>query len=209
MPPTFNEIIRTEEQLRQIMGAPSQRALDKTVTALDENCRAFIAASPFLLIASADAQGRLDVSPKGDPPGFVQVLDDHTLVIPDRPGNRRADTLVNILQCAQVALLFVIPGKQDTLRVAGTAQIVADEGVRQGLAVQGKVPDLAIVVHVEETFIHCPKCMIRSHLWEPEHWPALAGVPTMAETFLAHAKIDASVEEVQALIDQGVRERLY
>lgn len=209
MPRTFAQVISTEKELRQIMGAPTQRALDKTITALDENCRAFIAASPFLLLASSDAQGRLDVSPKGDPPGFVQVLDDHTLVIPDRPGNRRADSLVNILQNPQVALLFVIPGKQDTLRVAGTARIVADEGLRQGLAVQGKVPDLVVVVHVEEAFIHCPKCMIRSHLWEPQHWPALAGVPTMAETFIAHAKLEMSVEEVQASIDEGVRERLY
>ena len=209
MPRTFAQVISTEKELRQIMGAPTQRALDKTITALDENCRAFIAASPFLLLASSDAQGRLDVSPKGDPPGFVQVLDDHTLVIPDRPGNRRADSLVNILQNPQVALLFVIPGKQDTLRVAGTARIVADEGLRQGLAVQGKVPDLVVVVHVEEAFIHCPKCKIRSHLWEPQHWPALAGVPTMAETFIAHAKLEMSVEEVQASIDEGVRERLY
>lgn len=209
MPLTFKQIIRTEKELRQILGSPSQRAVDKTISALDEHCRAFIAASPFLLIASADAQGRLDVSPKGDPPGFAQVLDDYTLVIPDRPGNRRADTFVNILAQPQVALLFLIPGKQDTLRVAGTAQIVGDQELRQGLAVQGKVPDLALVVAVQEAFIHCPKCMIRSHLWEPEHWPALDAVPTMAQTFIAHAKLDLSVEEVQASIDEGVRERLY
>lgn len=209
MPPTFTAIIRTEAELRQVLGAPSQRAMDKTVSALDDNCRAFIAASPFLLIGSVDAQGRLDVSPKGDPPGFVQVLDDHTLAIPDRLGNRRADTFVNILQQPQVALLFLIPGKQDTLRVAGSAQIVRDESLRQGMAVQGKVPDLALVVQVQEAFIHCPKCMIRSHLWEPEHWPGLEAVPSMAQTFIAHAKLDQSLEEVQALIDQGVRERLY
>lgn len=209
MPPEFNEVIRTEAALRQIMGEPTQRARDKTVTALDENCRAFIAASPFLLLASSDAQGRHDVSPKGDPPGFVRVLDDHTLVIPDRPGNRRADSLVNILHQPQVALLFLIPGKEDTLRVNGRAQVVADEGLRQTLAVQGKVPDLAIVVQVEEAFIHCPKCMVRSHLWEPAHWPSLEAVPTMAQTFVAHARIDASIEEVQGQIDQAVRERLY
>lgn len=209
MPATFSHQIRTESELRQIMGEPTQRARDKTVTALDENCRAFIAASPFLLLASSDAQGRHDVSPKGDPPGFVQVLDDHTLVIPDRPGNRRADSLVNILHQPQVALLFLIPGKEDTLRVNGRAQVVADEGLRQGLAVAGKVPDLAIVVQVQEAFIHCPKCMVRSHLWEPAHWPSLEAVPTMAQTFVAHARIEASVEEVQGQIDQAVRERLY
>ena len=209
MPLTFNHVIRTEEELRQIMGTPSQRALDKTITALDEHCRAFIAASPFLLIASSDAQGRLDVSPKGDPPGFVQVLDDHTLVIPDRPGNRRADTFINILQQSQVALLFLIPGKQDTLRVAGRAQIMRDEDLRCRLEVVGKVPDLALVVEVQEAFIHCPKCMVRSHLWEARHWPSLEAVPSMARMFIDHAKLDQSVGEVQASIDEGVRERLY
>ena len=209
MPPRFNEIIATEERLRQVLGAPSQRAVDKTVSALDDNCRAFIAASPFLLIGSTDAQGRLDVSPKGDPPGFVQVLDEYTLAIPDRLGNRRADTFVNILQRPQVALLFMIPGKQDTLRVGGNALIVRDQGLREGMAVEGKVPDLALVVEVQEAFIHCPKCMIRSHLWEPQHWPSLEAVPSMAQTFIAHAKIDQSVEEVQAQIDQAVKERLY
>jgi PPOX class probable FMN-dependent enzyme len=205
----FKEIIRTEEELRQIMGSPSQRVLDKTIAALDENCRAFIASSPFLLIASSDAQGRHDVSPKGDPPGFVQVLDDHTLAIPDRPGNRRADTFSNILQRPQVALLFFIPGKQDTLRVGGKARIVRDEALRQGMAVQGKVPDLALVVEVDEAFLHCPKCMVRSHLWEPQHWPSLEGVPTMAQALVAHARLEQSAEEVQASIDEAVRERLY
>jgi PPOX class probable FMN-dependent enzyme len=205
----FKEIIRTEEELRQIMGSPSQRVLDKTIAALDENCRAFIASSPFLLIASSDAQGRHDVSPKGDPPGFVQVLDDHTLAIPDRPGNRRADTFSNILQRPQVALLFLIPGKQDTLRVGGKARIVRDEALRQGMAVQGKVPDLALVVEVDEAFLHCPKCMVRSHLWEPQHWPSLEGVPTMAQALVAHARLEQSAEEVQASIDEAVRERLY
>jgi len=206
---SFKEIIRTEEELRFIMGSPTQRALDKTITALDEHCRAFIASSPFLLIASSDAQGRHDVSPKGDPPGFVQVLDERTLAIPDRPGNRRADTFANILQQPQIALLFFIPGKEDTLRVNGRAQIVRDLALREHMAVQGKVPDLALVVEVQEAFIHCPKCMVRSHLWEPERWPSLAEVPTMAQTFVAHAKIDQPVAEVQASIDQAVKERLY
>ncbi|MBM3277513.1 MAG: pyridoxamine 5'-phosphate oxidase family protein [Candidatus Handelsmanbacteria bacterium] len=206
---SFKEIIRTEEELRVIMGHPTQRAVDKTIAALDEHCRAFIASSPFLLIASSDAQGRHDVSPKGDPPGFVQVLDERTLAIPDRPGNRRADTFANILQQPQVALLFFIPGKEDTLRVNGRAQIVRDLALREHMAVQGKVPDLTLVVEVQEAFIHCPKCMVRSQLWEPEHWPSLKEVPTMAQTFVAHAKIDQPVAEVQASIDQAVKERLY
>jgi PPOX class probable FMN-dependent enzyme len=209
MPPSFKEIIRTEEELRAILGHPNQRAVDKTISALDEHCRAFIAASPFLFIASGDARGRFDVSPKGDPPGFVQVLDERTLAIPDRPGNRRADTFVNILQRPQVALLFLIPGKQDTLRVNGSARIVRDRELRESMAVQGKVPDLALVVEVQEAFLHCPKCMVRSHLWEPEHWPGLEGVPTMAQALVAHAKLAQSAEEVQASIDEGVRERLY
>ncbi|HXF61549.1 MAG TPA: MSMEG_1061 family FMN-dependent PPOX-type flavoprotein, partial [Caldilineaceae bacterium] len=141
----FSEVVTSEEQLREIMGYPAQRVIDKVVSSLDEHCRAFIAKSPFLLIGSADARGHMDVSPKGDPPGFVRVLDDKTLAIPDRPGNRRADTFGNILQNPKVALIFLVPGKQETLRVSGTAQIVRDQWLRELMPVRGKTPDLALV----------------------------------------------------------------
>jgi uncharacterized protein len=205
----FSEIITTEEQLRAVMGAPNQRVLDKVVTALDDHCRALIAASPFVLISSSDAQGNLDVSPKGDPPGFVQVLDDQTLVIPDRVGNRRADTLRNILQTGKVGLLFLMPGKAETLRVNGSAIIVRDRWLCEPLAVKGKVPDFAMVVTVDEAFIHCAKCVIRSHLWEADQWPDVTPLPSIARILVDHAQLPESVAEIEIAIDESYRERLY
>jgi PPOX class probable FMN-dependent enzyme len=159
--------------------------LAKVRRMLNSQCRAFIANSPFVLVASADATGELDISPKGDPAGFVRVLDDTTLAIPDRPGNRRADTFLNLLQRPQVALLFLIPGKGETLRVNGSAVIVRDPWLREQMAVDGKVPELATVVTVREAFFHCPKCFARSGVWQPAQWPgaqALADCPQMPIT---------------------------
>ena len=135
---------------------------------LDEHCRAFIERAPFVLIASTDGTGRIDVSPKGDPAGFVRVLDDRTLAIPDRPGNKRADTLVNVLQYPHVGLIFLIPGTKTTLRVRGRARIVRDEPLLESMAVGGKSPQLALVVDVSEALFHCSKCIIRSKLWDSD-----------------------------------------
>lgn len=209
MPTAFSEIITAEDQFRDVIGHPHPRVVAKAISTLDEHCRAFIARSPFVLIASADARGNMDVSPKGDPPGFVQVLDDKTLVIPDRLGNRRADTFRNILQNARVGLFFLIPGKQETLRVSGTAMIVRDQWLRERMAIQGKLPDFAIVVTVAEAFVHCQKCIIRSKLWETEHWPALDGLPSLACMMIDHAQLSDSLEEMQAIIDLSIQERLY
>jgi hypothetical protein len=179
------------------------------VSVLDDHCRAFIAKSPFVLLASSDQMGNIDVSPKGDPAGFVKVLDDKTLVLPDRPGNRRADSLTNILQDDRVGLLFLIPGKRETLRVNGRAKIVRDTWVRQELAVQDKLPDLAVVVTVEEAFMHCAKSLIRSHLWEPESWPDLDGIASLAQVLVDHANLTCSVDEFQEIIDHSYRNTLY
>ncbi|HET9024650.1 MAG TPA: pyridoxamine 5'-phosphate oxidase family protein [Burkholderiaceae bacterium] len=205
----FSEIVSSEAQFRAVIGHPIDLVVRKHIHALDRFCRVFIERSPFLLLASADGEGRMDVSPKGDPAGFVQVLDEHTLVIPDRPGNRRADTFCNLLANPNVALIFLVPGKQETLRVSGRACIVRDAWIRERMAVQGKVPEFAIVVKVEEAFFHCAKCVVRSKLWDPLAWPGTAGLPTLAEASLAHAKLDCSVHEVQAVIDEGLRNRLY
>ena len=205
----FAEVIKSERELRGVVGEPMARSLRKEIAHLDANCRAFIARSPFMLVASCDAQGRLDVSPKGDPAGFVQVLDEHTLAIPDRPGNQRADTFSNVLQNPRVGLLFLIPGMQETLRVNGSALIVRDLAVRERMAVRGKVPALALVVTVEEVFIHCTKCMVRSHLWDREFWPDLQGVPSQARFLVDHAKLGETLEEVQASLDQARKTRLY
>jgi hypothetical protein len=205
----FAEIITHEDQIRQIVGFPKQRSVDKTISSIDAHCRAFIAQSPFMLIAICDAQGRMDVSPKGDPPGFVQVLDDHTLAIPDRPGNRRIDTFRNILQNPKVALLFLIPGVQETLRVSGRALIVRDSTLREGMAVNDKAPDFAVVVSVEEVFFHCAKCIIRSRLWDDERAVEFDKLSTLAEALVDQAKLTVSVQDLQAEIDEAYEQTLY
>jgi uncharacterized protein len=205
----FDNIITTEEQIRALLGQPNERVLKKEIARLDLHSKALIAKSPFVLIASSDAEGRLDVSPKGDPAGFVHVLDDETLVIPDRLGNRRADTLINILHNPRVGLLFLVPGKQETLRVNGRATIVRDAKLREPLAVHGKLPELAIVVAVEQVFMHCAKCIIRSKLWEPQAWPDHSGLATLAQAIVDQARLDQPVEEVHALIENDKVTRLY
>lgn len=205
----FNEVITEQAQIRAVLGEPTPRVRDKVIATLDEHCRAFIAQSPFVLLASTDAEGRLDVSPKGDPPGFVHVLDAQTLAVPDRLGNRRADTLQNILQTGRVGMLFLVPTKPETLRINGRARVVRDGWLRERLAMQGKQPDFAIVVEVEEAFIHCAKCMIRSQLWQSEAWADASALPSIAQVMVDHAKLPQSVEEVQALVDVSYRDNLY
>ena len=205
----FRETISSEEELRAVVGHPPQRSVDKVLHEIDDYSCRFIARSPFLLIASSGAGGMLDVSPKGDPAGFVKVLDDRTLGIPDRLGNRRLDTFRNILKNPNVGLIFLIPGVTYTLRVSGKAIIVRDLDLREQMAIRGKLPDHALVVHVEQVLSHCPKCMIRSGLWEPGEWPDTGGLPTFAETLIAHAKLTETIDEMQTIIDKGARERLY
>jgi uncharacterized protein len=205
----FAEVITSEAEVRGVMGDPNHRVLKKQVSALDNYCRSFIAKSPFLLLSSCDADGHMDISPKGDPAGFVQVLDDHTLAIPDRPGNRRADTFRNILQNPHVGLLFLIPGKRETLRASGTATIVRDLWIRERMALAGKLPDFAVIVNVQEAFFHCAKCVIRSKLWDSNSWPELEGFPTLAQAMVSQGKLEDSVEEMQAIIEKSERERLY
>src|SRR5688572_22335175 len=157
----FNHVIDSLEELRSLIEAPppQARSLLKERPTLDPHSRAFIAHSPFLLLGTAGADGRCDVSPRGDAPGFVQVLDDRRIVIPERPGNRRLDSLQNLLTNPRVGLLFLIPGRDDTLRVNGRASITRDPGILQRSAVQGKAPLLAIGIEVEQCFFHCAKAM--------------------------------------------------
>ena len=205
----FREVVSTVAQFRDVIGHPTHRVLRKQVDKLDDHCRAFISKCPFLLIASSDAEGNMDVSPKGDPAGFVRVLDDSTLAIPDRPGNRRADTFGNLLENPHVGMIFLIPGKSETLRIGGTAIIVRDQWLRDEMAISGKPPDFAIVVNVKEVFFHCSKCVIRSKLWDSAQWPQLAGLPSLAQTMVDAGKLDETVEEMHALIEKDARERLY
>ena len=205
----FNKTITTREQLRGVLGEPSTLVVSKVIDHIDDHCRGFIARSPFLLLATANGQGKVDVSPKGDPAGFVQVLDAHTLAIPERLGNRLADSFLNLLERPQVGLLFMIPGKSETLRAGGTARIVQDDWLLEKMAVRGKPPQMATVVTVERMFFHCAKCVMRSQLWQPDAWPDLHGVPTLAQAIIDHAKLGETVQQVQAGIDESYRNRLY
>ncbi len=206
--PELREILSTEEEIESILGKPAPRIVAKTINTLDEICLSYIARAPFVIVASCDAAGRMDVSPKGDPPGFVQVLDRHTIAIPERPGNRRADTFRNVLQNPRIGLIFIIPGKGETLRVSGTARIARDQWLRERMAVGGRVPDLALVVTVEEAFVHCTKCVVRSRMWQPDTWNP-DGLASSPEAVIAHARLDMPVAELQALSENDIRTRLY
>ncbi len=204
---TFEHVIQTEEELREILGYAGQAPTNKVITEIDDICRAFIEKSPFVLLGSTDANGSMDVSPKGDPAGFVQVMDSKTLLIPDRPGNRRGDTLSNILQNPNIGMLFLVPGRKETLRINGTAQIVRDEAVRERFTMQGKVPIFVIAVTVKEAFFHCTKCVVRSGLWSSEQ--ASDGLVSLGAAIVKHAKLDISVEEVDADLLEDEKTGLY
>jgi hypothetical protein len=209
----FKDTVTSREELRAIFGAPMERALLKERASLDQHCRAFIARAPFVLLAPSGAAGRCDVSPKGDAPGFVQVLDDHHLVIPDRPGNNRIDGFTNIVENPHVGMIFLIPGREDTLRVNGRACIVRDEEILERLAVQGKRPKVAIGVAVEECFLHCAKAFKRSGLWERERWPDVSALPSMArmlwDQIEAKPAGHACVEDYERAQQEGLRRTLY
>ena len=206
----FSNVIRSEAELRALMGGPvAPPVVEKTMTSLDRHCFAFIGRAPFVFVASSDAEGRMDISPKGDAPGFVKVLDSKTLVIPDRPGNQRFDTFRNLFESPRIGLIFLVPGKRETLRISGKAEVIHDAEVLVTMAVNGKTPALAIAVHVEEAFFHCAKCIIRSHLWQPERWPSIEGLPTLAETMKDAASIPGPVEILEGIIKEDEENRLY
>ena len=206
--PPFEAVLTHPAQIAEILGQPLPHNLAKAIDRLDPLCRDFIARSPFVLVASHDAEGRVDVSPKGDPPGFVRVLDDRTLAIPERPGNRRADTFANVLQNPKVGLIFLVPGKGETLRVSGTARVVRDAWLLESMAVEGKVPKLALVVAVEEVFAHCTKCMVRSRLWQPESWKP-DGLLTIAQALAAHGRLEGGLAAAERRVQDNLRDMLY
>ncbi|MEV6812551.1 pyridoxamine 5'-phosphate oxidase family protein [Micromonospora sp. NPDC051296] len=163
--------ITSAAELTELLGTPAPRAAVKERTTLHERDRQWLAASPFCLVATAGADGSCDVSPKGDPAGFALVLDDRTIAIPERPGNRRADGYRNILANPHVGLIFLIPGRTDTLRINGRARLLSDAPWFDEMVVKGHRPVLAVVVEIEQIFYHCAKAFLRSHLWQPETWP--------------------------------------
>jgi PPOX class probable FMN-dependent enzyme len=208
--PAFNDVVRTLDELRAIVGQPGERTLLKEQRRLDAHTRAFIAHSPMLLMATAGSDGTCDVSPKGDAPGFVLTLDDQRLVIPDRPGNKRLDGMQNLLANPRIGLLFIVPGRQETLRVNGRASITLDPALLDRLAVDGKRPLVGIGVEVEQVFMHCAKAFLRSRIWQPEHWPAADVLPGMARVLFDQIRPPGqTVEDYERDIDEGNRTRLY
>ncbi|GAA4569442.1 pyridoxamine 5'-phosphate oxidase family protein [Micromonospora coerulea] len=188
--------ITSHEELRELLGAPLPRAAAKERTVLHERDRQWLAASPFCLVATAGADGSCDVSPKGDPPGFTLVLDGTTIAIPERPGNRRADGYCNILDNPHVGLIYLIPGRTDTLRINGRARLVRDAPFFDDMVVKGHRPVLAVVVEIEQIFYHCAKAFLRSQLWQPETWQpdALPSRPRLIKEVEAPAESLAELE---------------
>ena len=200
--------ITTPEDLREHYGAPSELAVLKQLDHIDTHCRAFIALSPFLVIGTMGADGLGDVSPKGDAPGFVLVSDEKTLVIPDRPGNNRTDTLLNLLDNPGVGVLFMVPGMNETLRVNGTARIVTDAAVLEAMLVNERAPRSALVIDVKEAYLHCAKALIRSKLWGDEHKIERKSFPSLGQIITDQAG-RGEVRAADKKIEESYRTKLY
>lgn len=177
-------LVTDETTLRGLFHEVTSLAVQKSLPALDEHACAFIERSPFLCLGTQDAQGRADVSPRGDPAGFVKVIDATTIAIPDRPGNNRLDSQVNILSNPHVGVLFIIPGFDDTLRVNGRAAITTEPRILRPLALKGRVPKVAIVIEVDEVFLHCAKAFRRSDLWNPDSYRSRSEMPSLSQMIL-------------------------
>lgn len=199
------------EDLRSTLGQPSKMVQDKVIHAFDIHSRDFIAKSPFLLIATADSEGNCDVSPRGDAPGFVHIIDDKHLFIPERPGNRRMDSIGNMLHNPHIGLIFLIPGLEETFRVNGKACISRDQELLERTAVNGKVPLLGIGVEIEEGYMHCAKAFKRSALWQPGSWLPEEERPSAAKIISAHVSLQRRVteEQVRASLEESYTKRLY
>ena len=201
-------LVETAEQLREILGPVSERARTKARNELSEMDRLWLAASPFCLMSSSSSDGSCDVSPKGDPPGFTLVVDETTILIPERLGNRRADSFHNILENGHVGLLYLVPGRGDTLRINGRASLMSDDPLFDQLIVNGHRPSLALKVNIDEVFFHCSKAFLRSDLWEHEKWNP-ESVPSRPCIAKALENTGASLEELEVHYGEQYRKGLY
>jgi PPOX class probable FMN-dependent enzyme len=206
----FQHVLTSAQELQETLGTPSARALLKERPSLDEHSRAFIARSPLLLMATAGADGRCDVSPKGDRPGFVVALDDHRLVIPDRPGNKRLDGMRNLLVNPHIGLIFLVPGRDETLRVNGRACITRDPDLLERCSVEGKTPSVAIGVEIEQCFLHCAKAFRRAQFWVVDRWPGPDALPSLACMLFDQIKPDGvTLGDYERDIEEGYQRNLY
>lgn len=200
--------ISSVDELEELIGLPLDRVRRKVRTSLSDFDRQWLAASPFCVISTSDAQGRVDASPKGDPAGFIHVLDEHTIAIPERPGNKLAFGFHNILENPNVGILSVVPGRTDTLRINGTAQIVRDADFFDDLVVKGHRPRAAVVVAVEEVFTHCGKAFMRSGLWQPETWD-MDDLPSIAMLSQTYTQPETPLEDLESYYGPSYAERMY
>lgn len=201
--------IASVEALREQVPPPGRLPSGKVIDHVDETAARFIAASPLVVLATRRADGGVDVTPRGDPAGFIKVLDSKTLAIPDRPGNNRMDNIENVLTDGAIGLLFMIPGVDDTVRVSGQGAVVRDEKLSQELAVDGRPAGLVTLVRVQRLLSHCPKAFMRSKAWQPDAWPDATDVPSLAEMIKAHCAIDDPLPELETYIDNANRTTLY
>jgi PPOX class probable FMN-dependent enzyme len=200
--------LKTRDDLKAHYDEPHSLAVNKELRRLDHHCRKFIGLAPFAIVATSDAVGRCDATPRGDAPGFVAVVDDATLLIPDRTGNNRVDTMLNIVENPHVGLLFMVPGMVETLRVNGRATITIDSAILESLAAGGKPPRAAIRVDIEEVYFQCGKALVRSELWKPEKHVPRDSFPPFGQIFSEHSKINYD-PAIEAILDEGYRSGLY
>jgi uncharacterized protein len=202
-------LVTSQDELTELYGAPDEAVKVKAIPQLDEHCRAFIALSPFVTVATVGEDGTCDASPRGGVPGFCDVVGPRTLVLPDEPGNRRLDTVRNIVATGQIGLLFMIPGMRETLRVNGRATISRDPELLERYRNGRKPPIAAIVVETDEAYLHCAKAFMRSQLWDTSAWPERDGLASPARIWRDHIAIaDMSVEDIQAYVDDDYTNNL-
>ncbi len=203
------DILTKEDEIRAVVDGIHPTQTSKVLDHIDAFCQAWIEKSPFLVMTTVDAAGNLDASPKGDPAGFVRVIDDKTMAIPDRPGNRRYDGFRNILQTGRIGLIFLVPNRNEVVRVNGSALVVRDQELRSSMAIKDRIPEFAIVVNVEEAFYHCGKAIIRSGLWLPENAASTSGLPTYSQALDQHSSTDLSLKEIEERMAHNDANRLY
>ena len=201
--------VESQEQLRHLYAKPSLLSQQKFMESLDEHCQAMIRLSPFVCIATCDKNGSLDVSPRGDPPGSIQVLDPKHLLMPDRRGNNRLDTLTNLTTNSEIALYFVVPGIVESLRVSGLAQIIHDDPRLELCAIDGKTPTSGILVEVRKACLQCGKALVRSALWEDTYRVDRSELPSFGTMLADQTDTGQTAEELDCSIDEAYRKRLY
>ncbi|WP_078551665.1 MSMEG_1061 family FMN-dependent PPOX-type flavoprotein [Bacillus alkalicellulosilyticus] len=190
------DAITSEEELRELIGFPHEHVVKKSVSIIDDNCKRFISMSPLIFLATSSTEGTCDVSPRGDNPSSIKILNEHQLVIPDRPGNRRLDSIMNIVSNPHVGLIFLIPGLDEVLRVNGRATIIKNGDILKEMSLRGKPPLLGIGVDVEECFIHCPRALKEAKVWDSSTWLPKSELPSMKDIFLNHLKINGVKEQL-------------